>query len=156
KGELTGDNDQRYSVQTKQAAHHLVSDVPVTIYQFNPLEFESTNASGKMIYSYSNDSSLLLPTSSLTGDYVGMAWPTSMRHVALPGLADAGKTRASPGCVAVIGADTQPVAVDIESSAHTLPSADGTVPALAPGDHYSLMRAPGEVFQLLSATPDDC
>ena len=52
------------------AAYHLVSDVPVVVYQFNPLEYKTTCAgvSGNC-FSYSNDASLLLPSTAMTGNY---------------------------------------------------------------------------------------
>ena len=43
------------SVLLKDAAHRISSDVPVTVYQFNPLEFESRDPGGRNIYSYTND-----------------------------------------------------------------------------------------------------
>lgn len=64
------------------AAFHLISDRPVVVYQFNPLEFEGKGGpSGKdwddcepalfadKCYSYSNDASLLLPSTAMTGTY---------------------------------------------------------------------------------------
>ena len=44
----------------------------------------------------------------------------------------------------------------ITSSAHTLPSEDGTLPALAPGDELTVTLAQGQVLQLLSAAPENC
>ena len=64
--------------------YHLTSDVPVTVYQFNPLA-SAVNArcqgndegppqsSGNPCYSYSNDASLLLPTHLLGTSYVVLA-----------------------------------------------------------------------------------
>jgi hypothetical protein len=70
------------SVLVRSGAYHLVSDKPVVVYQFNPLEFEATGGeSGKdwssckkatgaaACYSYSNDASLLLPSTAMTGVY---------------------------------------------------------------------------------------
>jgi IgGFc binding protein len=66
-------------------AFHVTSSVPVVLYQFNPLEFEkgpppppncvidlATNA----CMSWSNDASLLLPTSALTSDYRAVTRPS--------------------------------------------------------------------------------
>ncbi|MFO0667403.1 MAG: IgGFc-binding protein [Polyangiaceae bacterium] len=70
------------SVLVKQGAFHLVSDIPVVVYQFNPLEFQAKGGPpGKnwsscvpgslsgVCYSYSNDASLLLPSTAMTGNY---------------------------------------------------------------------------------------
>jgi hypothetical protein len=86
------------SVLARGAAYHLVSSVPVTVYQFNALEFQSipgVGAPGKDwnacpgfadqsscsenspagaqcsngCCSWSNDASLLLPTTAMTGNY---------------------------------------------------------------------------------------
>jgi hypothetical protein len=72
------------SVSQKNGAYHLVSDVPVTVYQFNALEYageggpagkdwSSCPASQCMTpigcFSYTNDASLLLPSTAMTGNY---------------------------------------------------------------------------------------
>ncbi len=77
------------SVLAKKSAYHLISTSPVTVYQFNALEYgpkggpasknwgscpgtTTTCASyGKPIgcFSYSNDASLLLPSTAMTGNY---------------------------------------------------------------------------------------
>jgi hypothetical protein len=84
------------SVSQTNGAYHLVSSVPVTVYQFNALEYKG--AGGPMskdwsscpgimpgpcipmpgCYSFTNDASLLLPSTALTGNYriTGQAgWP---------------------------------------------------------------------------------
>jgi hypothetical protein len=76
------------SVLSPKGAYHLLSSVPVTVYQFNALEYRgqggppgkswaacpgkqicqsSSTASG--CYSFSNDASLLLPSTAMTGNY---------------------------------------------------------------------------------------
>lgn len=51
------------------AAFHITSDHPVIAYQYNPLDNAGV---------FSNDASLLLPTSALEGDYAVMAWPQTI------------------------------------------------------------------------------
>jgi hypothetical protein len=82
------------SVLVQASAYHLVSTVPVTVYQFNALEYKGaggpTNKSwsscpgdkacrvrgspnfGATVgcYSFSNDASLLLPSTAMTGNYL--------------------------------------------------------------------------------------
>src|SRR5208282_4258239 len=76
------------SVLARASAYHLVSTVPVTVYQFNALEYRgaggpagkdwsscpgnevcSTTQSANGCFSFSNDASLLIPTTSMTGNY---------------------------------------------------------------------------------------
>jgi hypothetical protein len=79
------------SVSSLKGAYHLVSSVPVTVYQFNALEYEGKGGpSGKdwsscpglkqnpdplgqpcvgVCLSFSNDASLLLPSTAMTGNY---------------------------------------------------------------------------------------
>jgi hypothetical protein len=70
------------TVRVTDGAYHLVSSRPVTVYQFNALEYapqggapgknwDSCPASGcgLQCFSYSNDASLLLPSTAMTGNY---------------------------------------------------------------------------------------
>ena len=64
------------SVLAQGGAYHLTSSVPVTVWQFNPLEYQMPAAScpglpagATTCLSVSNDASLLLPTSAMTGNY---------------------------------------------------------------------------------------
>jgi hypothetical protein len=84
------------SVLASNGAYHLVSDKPVVVYQFNPLEFQAIGGEpgkdwsscvspvgpGTPCYSYSNDASLLLPSTAMTGTYRIMGssgWSTHPR-----------------------------------------------------------------------------
>jgi len=104
------------SVTMKGGAYHLVSSRPVTVWQFNALEYKPAGGpAGKDwsscpgnqycvqhpgpagCFSYSNDASLLLPTNALTGTYrvAGLhSWtssfgrPTSGAFVSITGTED--------------------------------------------------------------------
>lgn len=54
-----------------KAAYRLRSDQPVTVYQYNPLEYVVGNS-----YSYTNDASILFPVNTWTGDYMVAALQT--------------------------------------------------------------------------------
>ena len=55
------------------AAYHLVSTLPVTVYQFSPLQFEKPQTAmcmdqlpmGNTCHSFTNDASILLPSTAL-------------------------------------------------------------------------------------------
>ena len=74
------------TVNAKQGAYHVTSNRPVALYQFNAIEYEGKGGpAGKdwgtcqtdtclgmlkgKCFSYSNDASLLLPSTALTGNY---------------------------------------------------------------------------------------
>lgn len=65
------------SVMVVDGAYRLRSDQPVTIYQFNPLEYQLTSCSlGDLTQcSYTNDASLLLPTHVWSDTYRLIGWP---------------------------------------------------------------------------------
>jgi hypothetical protein len=73
------------TVRATGGAYHLVSTRPVTVYQFNPIEYKGAGGppgkdwsacnacpittNGGQCYSYSNDASLLIPSTAMTGSY---------------------------------------------------------------------------------------
>lgn len=164
--ELTLASDAFHALQLKDAAYHLVTDVPVTVHQFNPLLFEyaesdcagsfdRTAGDGKC-NSFTADASLLLPVHALAGDYIVAARGSHMRET--PMLDDVTKPvwNGFPGTVTIVGVREESVQVTVRSRAHTLGSLDGTIPALLPGEELSLTIARGEVVQLYSAVPASC
>ncbi|HEX8951932.1 MAG TPA: IgGFc-binding protein, partial [Polyangia bacterium] len=122
------------STTMPHGAYHLVSSVPVVVYQFSALEYgpmggpagkdwsacmqkaASCAAGGVQCFSYSNDASLLLPSTALTGNYRVTGWHTNYgtgQFMSITGLADSttvtvkmsavGKVLAGTG-VAALGA----------------------------------------------------
>jgi hypothetical protein len=71
--ELDGSSDPRLNDGSGTAlttnAYHITSTAPIVAYQFNPLENVGV---------FSNDASLLLPTSALGDQYVVMGWPQTL------------------------------------------------------------------------------
>lgn len=158
------------SLLAAKAAYHLLSDVPVTVYQFNALEYridrdcptETRDPADGRCFSYTNDASLLVPTHALTGNYLVTSRASQLRMVsvqqsdgtvAMDGggqlLLDAAQ---SPGFLAVVGVDEQ-VTVKVASSAFTNAAVEGQFPALAPGQQTSIELARGDVLQLTSQVP---
>ena len=76
-------------------AYHLRSDQPITVYQLSPLRFEqdpipdgcplgnqcpgynTANLNNDRCLSYSNDASLLLPSTTLGRSYTSLGWPST-------------------------------------------------------------------------------
>jgi hypothetical protein len=126
------------SVRNSTGAYHLTSTYPVTVYQFNALEYapqggppgknwSSCPALGIPCFSYSNDASLLLPSTAMTGNYritAVQGWPAANLgpHVAITGTSDgttvdvqltpAGNILAGGGIPATSGGGTASFTID--------------------------------------------
>lgn len=129
------------SVQAENSSYHVESDQPVTVYQFNPLDFAVGTT-----HSYTNDAALLLPTQVLSQRYLVMSRST------WAAAADTEPFQFTPGYFAVVGTEDNTV-VTVTYSAHTQ---SGDISGASPGDQreYTLRR--GEVLQVMSALPGDC
>ena len=94
---LKGVPGMERSTLQSPGAFRLTSTVPVTVYQFNPLEYrlnedcegernpnipdpQNPDIDGEC-FSYSNDASLLLPTHVLTGDYIVVSRATMLQRI---------------------------------------------------------------------------
>jgi hypothetical protein len=137
------------------AAYRVTASVPVTVYQFNPLEFQQRGS-----FSFTNDASLLLPTHTLTERYLGTARPT--QHLVRRFLEDDDRTTEVrsffPGFLAVVATAPGETDVTVRASAFIAPSRDDgqTFPALAPGEETTVTLEQGDVLQVLSSAPADC
>jgi hypothetical protein len=155
----------RGSLLVRDGAYHLVSNVPVTVHQFNPLLFElpfdcaaepsQADSSDGKCNSYTNDASLLFPSTALSPDSEGGA--TNVEFYALSRgpfeTAERGEPFGGvPGFVAIVAVGATPVHVRIESSAQTMASPPGDpnfLAALQPGQALEQDLRPGDVLQLL-------
>ena len=134
-------------------AYHLTSTFPITLYQFNPLEYELTPSPADCpqglvnCLSYSNDASLLFPTSALGGEYYALSYPTlHMGHQDVTTLQTSWRDR--PGFIAVTATQDK-TEVEVLSSAYVR-SGPG-VAALTPGALGTYSMNAGDVLMLSSA-----
>lgn len=148
---ISGDGSDVVSALVKQGAYKVTSSVPITLYQFNPLEFELDPIPADCpvqtdgCYSYTNDASLLLPTSALRNDYFVMSAPTLHIDVGggfFPQWIDL------PGST-TITATQDGTTVTLKSTAYT--KAGNGVPGMSPGSEQSFPMNAGDVLQVVSA-----
>ncbi len=151
--DLVGTDDP-HTTHAEAAAYHIESSVPVTVYQFNPMEF-TKRISGVDVPSHTNDASLLLPTHVLSGNYTVVSRPT-LSGIFRDLVSGAEQRGDLPGFVTIVAADEQDVSLEITSSAFTTASPDGRVPALSPGQTLQLLLSPGDVVQIQTASPEIC
>ena len=159
------------SVVATASAYHLVSSVPVTVYQFNALEYQgeggpagkswascpgygkctdtSSPSYGQALgcFSFSNDSSLLLPTTALTGNF---------RVAGYRGESFTAEGKTTPimgGYVAITAtADATHVTVSLAPGADILPGPG--VAATSGGGVLDLTLDAGDVAELVTSLGD--
>ncbi len=155
------------SVIAKKGAYHLVSDVPVVVYQFNPLEFRAAGGpSGKDwskcqklalgapdCYSYSNDASLLLPSTAMTGTYRIMGAYGFSRHAQNPDTGAIDKSGAlqpgaAPYFVVTATSDGTTVKVDLGPKGKVV--AGGGISAAPAGGLLTFTLDAGDVAEVVS------
>jgi hypothetical protein len=116
-----------------KGAFHLRSTVPVTVYQFNPLEYSLPGVSD---ISATNDASLLLPTTAWRRDYLAASWPGAFGN---------------PSELAVT-AWHDGTHVTLTTRADT--AAGGGAPAFAAGVAQTITLGAGDVLEITSRTGD--
>ncbi len=146
------------SVKVEKGAYHLVSSRPVTVYQFNALEYKGaggeagkswascpgdavcTNGSAtRGCFSFSNDASLLLPSTAMTGNYR----VTGTHGWSQPGGADV------HGAYVAITATKDGTNVTFKVGAKGRVLAGTGIAATGPGGTVTLAMNAGDVAQLV-------
>ena len=152
------------STLVPQGAYHLTSSVPVTVWQFSPLEYmagaggppgktwtcpyapASCNGDGVNCLSVNNGASLLLPTPALTGNYRLFGESSTTYGSAYPPATD----QDSPGGYAITAtANGTVVTVSLVAGARV--EGGSGVPATSGGGTLTLKLDAGDVVQLLAA-----
>ncbi len=146
------------SVLAKASAYHLVSSVPVTVYQFNALEFQGqggppgkdwSSCPGNELcddeapsgcFSYSNDASLLIPTTSMTDNYRVTT--------------EVGTTADKEGGYFAVTATEDGTDVTITLSASATTVAGTGIAATSPGGTLRVTLDAGDVLQVMGAASD--
>ncbi|MGH7296432.1 MAG: IgGFc-binding protein [Polyangiaceae bacterium] len=146
------------SVLARGAAYHLVASVPVTVYQFNALEYVGQGGpTGKSwascpgnttcpgngpvgCFSFSNDASLLLPSTAMTGNYIV--------------IGHGGWGPANIGSTTTITSTTANTTVTIKVSSTGSILAGGNIAATAKGGSLTLTLNAGDVAELVGGATD--
>jgi hypothetical protein len=147
------------SVLAHASAYHLVSSIPVTVYQFNALEYKgaggaagknwaacpgnsvcATEGSAVGCFSFSNDASLLLPSTAMTGNYLVVG--------------HAGWGTATIGSTTSITSTTDNTTVTVKVSSTGSVIAGGGIAATAAGGSLTLTLNAGDVAELVGGSAD--
>ncbi len=142
------------SVNSAQGAYHLVSTLPVTVYQFNALEYKPQGGPpgknwgncpgdqcGLPCFSYSNDASLLLPSTALTANYRVTGYPSWQ-------TANIGATLTITGTQ-----DNTKVTVTLSPTATI--QAGGGIAAASGGQKSTFSLNQGQVVELVAGVTSD-
>lgn len=116
------------SARANGGAYHLRSNVPITVYQFNPLDYRKV---GVPENSYSNDASLLFPTNAWRKAYYATTWQQT--------------ANLSPSLIAIT-AYQDGTAVTITTTSNT--TAEGGAPPFTAGVPQMLSLGKGDVIEL--------
>lgn len=134
-------------------AYHLKSTAPVTVSQFNPLQFEvpakadcDDNFDTGQCLSYTNDAAMLLPTTALGKDHYALSWPAGASWNLTY------KRLSSPGFVSVV-ATKDGTQVTVQAAGKVRSGAG--VQAMDAGTSQTFALNAGDVLQVLTAVPPD-
>jgi hypothetical protein len=135
-------------VLARGGAYHLVSTRPVTVYQFNALEYQVGQE-----YSYTNDASLLLPSHVVKDRYLVLARATSTIRFS---TMFSEQFSSVPGFFAVTAVKPGSTRVTVRVTSGTLASTDGAVRAISRGGQADFTLSQGDVLQIMSDLPKSC
>lgn len=145
------------SVQSSEGAYHLCSSLPVTVYQFNPLQFEknltkcsSPNDRPPLCHSYTNDASILLPSSVLQREYIVASRGSFGLQIAPTPQNKNPAAQTTPGFFAVVATQAN-THVTVTYSAYA--SAGINLDEQKPGDKVTYDLALGDVLEIVSKRP---
>jgi len=152
------------SVLSRKGAYHLVSSVPVTVYQFNALEYRPAGgpagkdwsqcpgrqfceaaSSAVGCLSYQNDASLLLPATAMTGNYRITGVPGWSGNDVIGGPYD---IEGAYFAVTATADDTQ-VKIQLSATGQVL-AGGAAIPAMGPRQILSLTLQQGDVAEIVS------
>ncbi len=145
------------SVVAHGGAYHLVSTVPVSVYQFNALEYKpqggpsnkdwsacpNDQIAGISCFSYSNDASLLLPSTAMTNNY---------RVMGQKGWSNLGQAIMGPSFS--ITATQNGTVVNVKTSPTSQVLAGGGIPATNGSGTFQLAMNAGDVAEIVGTTGD--
>ncbi|MFO0755987.1 MAG: IgGFc-binding protein [Byssovorax sp.] len=147
------------TVDAKGGAYHLVATRPVTVYQFNAIEYAGKGGPpgkdwtecmkpclpGVGCFSYTNDASLLLPSTALTGTF---------RITGESSWADPDNSFEYPPYIAVTGlSNGTSVTVKLSSTASV--AGGSGIQGAGPGGTVTFALAQGEVVELVGGMGSD-
>ncbi len=145
------------SVVQKGGAYHLVSDVPVSVYQFNALEYKpaggppnkdwsacpNDSTAGIQCFSYSNDASLLLPSTAMTNNY---------RVMGQKGWSNYGNALMGPSFS--VTATENGTVVTVKTSASSQVLSGGGIPAQSGVGQFTIALDAGDVAEIVGQAGD--
>ena len=153
------------SSRVNGGAYHMVSSVPVTAWQFNPLKYTLPAGACDRVAaggckSATNDASLLIPSTAMTEHYrvfgyssknEGTDWGTVPGGVAITATTDGTEVQVQlgPKC----GVEIYPTTM-LGTCVSAGPAGSG-IDAKMPGDSYMLSMNAGDVVQLVGAWAKD-
>lgn len=147
-----GVNQAGGSAQVEAGAYHLCSSLPVSVYQFNPLQFEKTIQKGTCptpndffptCHSYTNDASTLLPTATLGKEYMAISRGGNALQITPFGQPARAPT-VTPGFFTIVATEDG-TKVNITYSAYS--------ESYNKGDMEEIFLNKGEVYEVTSARP---
>lgn len=157
--ELSQNGMGEQSIQVSAGAYHLVSTLPVTVYQFNPLQYQKARGPNDphcqqqlddlqgVCHSYTNDASILLPATALQKDYYVMARQTYALLQAKSFQVPNPQPTSTPGFLAAVATENN-TTVTVTFSAYT--GAGLNMLEQKPGDVQTYSLDKGDVLQIVS------